>query len=280
MSINLTSRITDEERMLLRRAEELYSRAEAGAPALSPFLNPRERYILEHMLPRLFAGDESEPLCFFWGGFDGAERTLLCCLPAYYRYSLEEGAPPHTAATEELSAAIVTLRVKASGYVKLSHRDFLGATVGLGIDRSALGDILIDETGAVLFCAPGVAQLLKNELVYIGRDKVKTVDCTLPPDFTYTRAFETIRGTVASERLDAVLSEIARTSRETAKELIRQGLVEHNHFEASEPDAAVSDGDIISCRKTPGCKGGKFIIDSLSERSAKGRIRLEARRYL
>ena len=53
----------------------------------------------------------------------------------------------------------------------------------------------------------------------------------------------------------------------------------HRHV-VSEPDAAVSDGDVISCRKTPGCKGGKFIIDSTGERSAKGRIRLEARRYL
>ncbi len=280
MAINLSSRITDDERMLLHRTQELFSRADNGSTAISQFLNLREKYIIDNMLPRIFSGEDSDPLCFFWGGYPDAERTLLCCLPAYYRYSLSEDTAPQLIAKEELCEAIVPLRIKSSGYVKLAHRDYLGALIGLGIDRSALGDILLDEDGAILFAAPSVASLLKNELTYIGRDKVRTLDITLPDDFSYAREFEQLHGTVASPRLDAVLSEIARTSREKAKELIRQGLVEHNHFTAAEPDAEVSGGDIISARKTTGCKGGKFIIDSLDERSSKGRIRLAARRYL
>ncbi len=280
MAFNLTSRLSDEDRLLLRRAEELFFRSGNGTVAVSQFLNPREIFIIKNMLPRIFSDDESSPLCFFWGGYPQAERALLCCLPSYFRYMISEEISPQAASKEELSAAITPLRVKTSGYVRLSHRDFLGATVGLGIDRSALGDILLDDEGAILFVAPSVAGLLKSELIYIGRDKVKTVSVTLPDDFSYSRAYEPIRGTIASNRLDAVLSEAAHTSRETAKELIRQGLVEHNHFAASEPDAPVFAGDVMSVRKVSNCKGGKFIIDRLDERSAKGRIRFEARKYL
>ncbi|MBE6612303.1 MAG: hypothetical protein E7632_07410 [Ruminococcaceae bacterium] len=280
MAFQLYGRLSDEEQLLVRRMEELYARAGNGSPALSSFLNSREQFIIQQMLPRYFAGDESDPLCFFWGGYPDAERAIFCCLPAYYRYALTEDTSPADVCRDELSAAITPLRVKSSGYVRLAHRDFLGALTGLGIDRAALGDILLDDEGAILFASPKVADFLKNELVSIGRDKVKTVDVTLPVDFRYTRSFESIRGTVASARLDGVLSELCRTSRETAKELIRQGLVDHNHFPATEPDAEVAAGDILSARKVTGCRGGKFVIDSLDERSAKGRLRLEARRYL
>ncbi len=279
MAIDLTSRITEDERLLLNRTRELYERADKGSVSTTQFLNLRERFIIENMMSGLFSSDESEPLCFFYGGHTDAERTVLFCLPAFYRYTCD-AACPWTALADELPRVITPLRIKSSGYVKLSHRDYLGALIGLGIDRSAMGDILLDEEGAILFASPSVASLLKSEPVYIGRDKAKVVDISLPDDFSYVREFENVRGTVASARLDAVLSEIARTSRERAKELIKQGLVEHNHFTAAEPDASVTDGDIISVRKVTGTKGGKFIIDSITEHSNKGRIRLEARKYL
>lgn len=276
MGINLNSLLSEEDMLLCKRAEELYSRAGNSVPALSQFLNLRERFIIENRLSYIFSEDESEPLCFFSGGYPSAERTLLCCLPSYCRYELTEGTCPDSLIHEHISS----IRINAGGYVKLSHRDYLGAIIGLGIDRSAVGDILTDEDGAVVFASPSVAALMKNELVYIGRDKVKVTDITLPDGFDYVRTFESLRSTVASPRLDAVLSELARTSRENAKALISAGLVEHNHFTASKPDAAVENGDIISVRKTAGTKGGKFIIDSLDEKSSKGRIRLAARKYV
>lgn len=278
--MNISSLITDDEQRLLKRCEELFSRAENGAPVTTQFLNLRERYIIEHQLSYMFSADDSAPLCFFFGGFPGAQRTLLCFLPSYYRYSLPDNSSPEHILRDELSDAIVPLRIISSGYVKLSHRDYLGSLIGLGLDRSALGDILTDDGGAVIFVLPTVSDVIKNELVHIGRDKVRVCDAGLPDDFNYEPSFENVRGTVASARLDAVLAELICASRESAKTVIRQGLVEHNHFTASEPDVQVADGDIISAKKTSGCKGGKFIIDSLDERSAKGRIRLAARRYI
>ncbi len=276
MGINITSLLTDEDLLLCKRISELYSRVENSVPVVSQFLNLRERFIIENRLSHIFSNDESEPITFFFGGYPSAERTLLCCLPSYFRYGLTD----ESEYGKELSEHITALRIKSGGYVKLAHRDYLGAIIGLGIDRSAVGDILTDDEGAIVFASPSVAELMKNELIYIGRDKVKVSAVTLPDGFDYTRNFDKITSTVPSPRLDAVLSELAKTSRENAKGLITAGLVEHNYFTATKPDAAVENGDIISVRKAANTKGGKFIVDSLDEKSSKGRIRLIARKYV
>ncbi len=280
MAINLTSLLSDDEQRLLGRVDELYSRADDGVIGFSNFLNMRERFIIENQRHAILKGDDTSPLCFFFGGYPDAERTLLCVMPSYCRYSLTEGNTLGAAFRDELTEVITPLQIKTSGYVKLAHRDFLGALIGLGIDRAAMGDILPNDDGAIVFVSPSVATLIKNELTYIGRDKVKVADVTLPDDFTFSRQFEKIGGTVASARLDAVVSELARTSRESAKSLIDGGFVEHNYFTATRYDREVTNGDVISIRKTGATKGGKFIVDKIDELSMKGRIRLAARRYI
>lgn len=295
---SLQSAITDEERMLLRRCEELASRAADGSPAFSQLLSPREQLILRVLGPASrqptranLALDDS--ICFFWGGYPEAERAIFCALPSYFAYSLPESCGADdadssaslisglaAAASDELSGALRLLRIKSSGYVNLTHRDYLGSLLALGLERSVVGDILPDEGGAYVFAAGSVADFIKSELVSIGRDRVSVSDAVLPDGHVFTRQFESITGTIASARLDAVISELGRTSRETAKELIRRGLVEQNYFTAAEPDAPVENGDVVSIRREGRIRFGKYLIDSLDEQSAKGRIRLKARKYL
>ncbi len=280
MGRNFLTLLTDDEQLLLKRCEELFSRAEKGITSSTHILNPRERYIIENRLTAYFAESEDDPLCFFYGGFPSAVRCSLVFMPSYARYSMTEGISCKAAFNDELSEVVTPLRIKAGGYVKLMHRDYLGSLIGLGIDRPYIGDILTDDSGATVFVSPSVADLIKSELTYIGRDKVKVSDITLPDDFDFTPEFEKVSGTVASARLDAVVSELARTSRENAKLIIKQGLVEHNYFTADEADTAVESGDTVSIRKTSGTKGGKFTVDAIDALTAKGRIRLEARRFI
>ncbi len=273
---NIISKLNDDDLLVIKKAQEQLIRAESGILSVFGFLNKREQYIICRRFEKYFQDDEGEPLLFFYGGYKDAERALFVCMPSYMRYSdnLEETIKA------ELSEYITPLFIKKSGYVNLSHRDYLGAIIGLGIERFAIGDILLCDEGAIVFVTSSVSELMKNELIYIGRDKVKVTNYSLPNNFNYERKFENIKGTVSSPRLDAVLSEIAHISRDGAKSLIKSGLCEHNYFTNIEPDAAVSSGDVISVKKTPGTKGGKFIIDNLDERSQKGRIWLIGRRYL
>lgn len=280
MGMNITSRLTADEQLLLNRCEELFSRAEKGILSSTQFLDSRQRFIIEQRHAPFFRDELSEPLCLFWGGFPSAQRVIFVCMPTYLRYVLTDTDTVFTGFANELSELIVPLRIKSSGYVNLCHRDYLGALIGLGLERACIGDIVIDSEGAIIFVQPSVVQLIKNELLYVGRDKVRVSDVTIPHGFDYVPATEKISGTVASPRLDAVVSELVRTSRENAKLIIKQGLVEHNYFTASEADTEVNNGDIITVRKTSGIRGGKFTVDSIDSLSSKGRIRLAAHRYI
>ena len=127
MAINLASLLSDDEHRLLGRIDELYARADSGSIGFSNFLNMRERFIIENQRHAIFKGDDSAPFCFFWGGFPDSERALLCVMPSYCRYALSEDVPMNVAFRDELSDVITPLQIKTSGYVKLTHRDFLGA---------------------------------------------------------------------------------------------------------------------------------------------------------
>lgn len=284
---NIQSALGDDERRLLSRADELRSRAAGGVPAFSGFLSPREIYILTAFgfktKCRRSELSECDSIGFFWGGYPDAERKMYISLPGFAAYSLSEGEDEVSEAElasligDELSDKLSRLLIKKSGYVELSHRDYMGALLGLGIERSHVGDIVLIDKGAVVFAEPKIADFLRVSLTEVGRDHVKITDA---PELTLERHFDTVNGTVASARLDSVVSELTNASRETAKELIRRGFVEHNYFEADAPDALIDSGDIISVRREGKTKGGKFIIDRIDELTAKGRIRLAARRYL
>ena len=291
---NIQSALDDSDRRLLARADELRSRAAGGVPAFSGFLSPREVYILTafgfETKCRRSELAMQDSIGFFWGGYSDAERKIYISLPGFAAYSLPEHSDDANAedesfspdelsrlASDELPAHISRLLIKKSGYVTLSHRDYMGALLGLGIERDHIGDIMLVDEGAVVFAEPGIANFLKNSLSEVGRDHVKVFDA---PELELVRSFENVTGTVASARLDSVVSELSNCSRETAKELIRRGLVEHDYFPAADADAEVISGDVISIRRDGRVRGGKFVIDSIGTLTSKGRVRFLARRYI
>ena len=288
---NIQSVLSDEERRLLARADELQSRAAGGTSAFSGFLSPREIYILtafghETKVKRSELTGEDQ-ISFFWGGYPDAERKIFISIPGFSAYSLPDSdAETYSPAelstlVDDLDRHITSIFIKPSGYVGLSHRDYMGALLGLGIERDHVGDIVLVDSdavvGAVVFAELKIADFIRSTLVEVGRDKVKI--CEVPENITLSRSFEPISGTVASARLDSVVSELVKTSRETAKELIRRGFVEHNYFEAADADVPVTSGDVISVRRDGRVRGGKFIIDRADELTGKGRVRVIARKY-
>lgn len=211
------------------------------------------------------------------GGSDDTTDATPVSLQSRFPVSIESKLA--AAATDELEKIIQVLRIDAGGFARLTHRDYLGSITALGIDRSKLGDILVDDGGAYLFCSEAAAELILYELRTIGRDGVKVKKATLPDDFIYNRSFADESGTIASPRLDAIVSELAHVSRERAKELISRGLVEQNYFAAASPDAEISEGDVITVKRDSGVRNGKFILDSLSPSRRSGRLVVHARRY-
>lgn len=130
---------------------------------------------------------------------------------------------------------------------KLSHRDFLGALMNLGIERDLLGDIIVKEEGAYIFCKDSIAEFITENLTKIRHTYVvakiyegNTVE--LSNDST-----ELIIQ-VASERLDAIIAKTYKLSREASLELFKSGKVFLNGRQMTSNASRPKDGDIISVR--------------------------------
>ncbi len=264
----------DEERALLEaRIEDLFRRAERYEPCVGPFLSPREQHYAAEKLKRY----ASNAFGVFYGGFDGSERKRLFVLPEYL--ASEDG--DYTAAfvreaLPELSEeAVSVLSIVGSGYRRLTHRDYLGSLLALGIERDRLGDIIVeDDAHALVFCDGAMADYIVSELRKIGSDTVKVSKTAIASDFHVERRMRPINDTVASPRLDSIVSSLVGTSREKAQDLIREGAVEVDYEMCDRNDKMPEEGTVISVRGH-----GKYVVQSVSQKTKKGRYRLVAAQY-
>jgi len=276
---------TDEERLLISRATELSERSEKDAVALS-FLTPREQRLVFLQMEREGKRDR----VFFWGGYFGSERRLAIFLPSWI-----EGEEPcrdllYSEERERYFADVITscgmdyllseftaaVRLSPSGYAgTLSHRDYLGALMALGLRRSAVGDICVLSDCAVVLCEKRIAAFIADELKKAGRDTIRCQLWDIDESFSAARRFDNIATTVASARLDGVVRALCNVSRDEAVDLVEKGMVEVNYFVEKEPDRRIAEGDILSVRGF-----GKYIIDGASDVTRRQRIRLLARKYV
>lgn len=254
------------DELLWARVTELRSRAACGELTSTPFLTPAEQKALPHRI----AGED----LLFYGGYDLAERRRLYFLPPYL-YEQEE--PYRTELFRELTAeGVLAVEIRGSGYRELTHRDFLGAILHLGVERDRIGDVCVTAPDrAVLFCDRLMADFFVESLTRVANDAVRVCVTQVPADFDGGRRFQPITDTVASPRADAVVAALANLSRERAQALLREGMVEIDYEPCQRADRNVREGTIIVIR---GC--GKFVIRAVSDLTRKGRYRLLADRYI
>ena len=195
----------------------------------------------------------------FYGGYEDAHRVMPGCFPDW----AENVEFPITAITAKFRKADV-----------LTHRDVLGSLMALGLKRETVGDILIEEGRAVIFLSSENADYVISQISKIGR-----VGVTLEKGFVHPlpKAGEMIEQsvTVASERLDCVVSALIGVSRNKALEKIEQSFVTVNSVVTEKATARVTDGDIVSVRSK-----GKFIIESIQDKTKKDRLILKYKKYV
>ena len=201
-----------------------------------------------------------------YGGHDDAERRMLVCIPADLPISDEE-------ATDGLA---VVLRVTKPALSRaLSHRDYLGSILGLGIERRLTGDILVRDDGADIFIVPEIADFLVREYHQAGRTAVKTGVVSAADAIVPEAHCEIIKDTVSSVRLDSVVSSAFRISRNTAADAIRSGLVSVDHAEQLKVDAKVEEGSILVLKGK-----GKAVLEEIGKESKKNRTWIRIKRFL
>ena len=190
------------------------------------------------------------PLVALEGGFKDAERRI----PIF-----AEDFDPE----DYLAAIKLTFRPQD----RLSHRDVLGAVLGLGLERSVLGDIVAGEGAAWLVCLKHIANFIVDNLEQAGKVGLWAEKIPLSALPEAAKALREQRGTVASLRLDAILAEAFHCSRGTAEEYLRQGLVQLCHEECRSGSRQVNEGDIISLRGK-----GRVKLLEVGGQARKGRL--------
>ena len=254
---------------LFARLDDLCRSAEQGIPVSSCFLSPRELYFgAEYLRTHGMADRFLE-----WGGYESAERKKIIVLPEYM-----EGATYTSLADYGYESDVTALVLTGSGFVRVTHRDFLGSILGLGLERDVVGDIVITEgerIEATLICETAIADYILSNLTKVGRDTVKVKRVELDASFLPERKFLPIRDTVASARLDCIVASVCSLSRERARETVVSGLVELNYDVEERPERIVTAPATLTVRGY-----GKFRINSVSDVTRKGRFRLDADKYV
>ena len=248
-----------EQRVLLSRVLDKYEQAQTrNSPTHTAFLSPAEQAAATDLLAA--AGIHSG-FCFDGGAAD-TERRILFFLPDW-----QEEA--------EREEAIAALRCRFHESYTLSHRDFLGSLMAMGITREKLGDIFVDGHTATLFVSTDIVEYLCEQWSSVGRAAIRTERIALAEVTLPQRNVKEVRDTVSSLRLDAVLAAALSMSRAQASELIAAGKVQKNYREAAKADAAVAEGDVISARGY-----GKFELAEVGRLTKKGRTAILIRRYI
>lgn len=244
-----------ENRELEKRIQELADRCErTGSLTQTGFLTPAEQAEVT-----AWARTQPEVRLHLSGGSPACERQAAFFLPFYME---SEDFDP----AEYIKAVCVR-----AYYATPTHRDYMGAALGLGIRRDRLGDIWVQDDRAYIFCLPPVEELLARELTKAGRCSVKTAPCPLGDIPQPERTVKTLRFTVKSLRLDAVAGHMFGLSRTEAAELIRLGGASLNYIPCTKGDAPVKEGDVLSLRGH-----GKGTLTAIGSRTKKDRIFLEA----
>lgn len=260
----------DAWELLLSRLEDAIDRCRRGSVATLSYLTPLERRRLSRELGSRGLRDTA----YFWGGYAEAERTCLFLLPDYLA-AMREGVEDEDLPMllrEELTERVSAVKIRGSGYRTLTHRDYLGSVLGLGLERDAIGDVAVqNEREAVLLCSARIAQFLCENLEKVASDSVQCEPYVVDERFTDGKRYRPISDTVASARLDCVVAALTNLSRENAKNLVQSGLVELEYEMETRTDVTVVPPATLSVRGY-----GRFVVRAFDGETKKGRLRLRA----
>ena len=250
---------TAEDRMLLAK---LWDKINAGIrkniPANTCFLSARELEMAKYLF------GEPEGLHAF-GGYGDAERKMLIYLPEY----------PEESALIEEDSPCVCLRAEFYQGDSLSHRDFLGALMGAGIGRETVGDICVGKSSCDFFVTAEIAPYILQNFTSAGRAKLRLRQIPLTEADIPEPEVKEIRDTLASLRLDSVISSGFRIGRSLAAQYVTAGKAAIDGLPCEKPDKPVSEGVKISVRGL-----GKIRLSAINGKTKKDRISVVIHRYI
>lgn len=191
-----------------------------------------------------------------WGGSELCERAMV-------RF----GSGEELGYVEEFPITCIQAKPLSPKFADdLTHRDFLGALMNLGIERSTLGDILLEENTAFIFCMENMAEFIIENLSKVKHTSVLCEKAKVIPALS-DKDRQEVKIQITSGRMDAVVSKVYRLSRSEALELFRQKKIFVNGRQCENNSQPIKNGDMISVRGY-----GKFEYSGMQNISKKGKI--------
>ena len=235
--------------ILQKHFSDLMKRAEdTGIPAFSSFLGLAEQDELKSSAGKYRLS----------GGYESAERLMACF-----------GGDENT----EYPIAFIQVKPKNMKFAdKLTHRDFLGSLMNLGIERDTLGDIIIKDNCGYIICTESIAEYIIENLqkvrhTYVVCERSGNIPENSLPEPEYKEII------VSSPRLDAIVSALYKMSRNESKKLFIRELVFVNGIK-KQADYTVKENDIISVRGY-----GRLEYEGVLRETAKGRQVIGIKQY-
>ena len=245
-----------DEELFKRRMLELSERAyNRGIYTYTSFLSLSEQDIIYRLKRTLVSSYE------FFGGFPSAERKIARFGEANY----EEVYP----------IVVIKAEPKAQKFSdELSHRDFLGALMSLGIKRELIGDIVVEENRGYILCLDKSAEFICQNLVKIKHTDITCSICEALPNVGEEK-LEEMTVIIQSERIDSIIAAAFSLSRSAAQDLIERGLCFANSKLIEKLTYLPETGEIISVRGK-----GRFVYESVAKNTKKGRLCVVIKKYI
>lgn len=249
----------DKDEFLLKRIRELANLSyQRDIVTFTDFLNLNE----QNMLVSLKLHQMGVEVKLF-GGYEHAERQMAAFFPESLGFSWD------------YPIDCLKIEPKALRFSEeLGHRDYLGALLNLGVDRSVVGDILIKDKEAWFFCLHKMSDFFIENFIRVKHTTVLVSRVEQAEEIPEPE-FEMINGTCASVRLDALIGLAFQASRSSMVSFIESGLVFVNDKLITSNGYEPKEGDIISVRGK-----GRFIYDGVSRQTKKGRLGVRIRKYV
>lgn len=204
-----------------------------------------------------------------YGGYEDSERKILIVFPETYSKEMLE---------KNYSKIFKAIRIELPDEEKgkYTHRNYLGGIVKLGLKREKVGDILVSNSGADIVTISNFSDVLKNELPHLVRFKNSKIEVKEIEELRKKEIkIEEIKIIVPSLRLDNIVSDLARTSRSKASQIIAGERVFVNGQSEIKVSKQIKLGDVITIRGK-----GRFVVKELAGSTRSGRTVLIIEKYV
>jgi len=206
-----------------------------------------------------------ENTCEFWGGYDEAERTMLIIFPNEIYNNVDR----NNIYNQIMQIARITLPKELWGTYE--HKTYLGALMKLGLKREKIGDIIVRHDGADIIISKDLEKFITNNLNDLTRFQKAKIEILELEELKYVAPKkEIIKINVPSMRLDCIIGELARCSRNEASEIIEQERVFVDFKEEIRGTRIINESSYITIRGK-----GRFKINKILGTTKSGRYSVE-----